>query len=37
MAVDNFQLIDELSAKHTPPEINSSVAFSTVAIEDLNA
>ncbi len=36
IAVDNFQLIDELSAKHTPAEINASVALSTIAIEDLN-
>jgi tetratricopeptide (TPR) repeat protein len=36
MAVDNFRLIEELSEKHTPAEINVSVAASTAAIEDLN-
>ena len=36
MAVDNFRLVEELSAKHTPAEINASVAMSTAAIEDLN-
>ena len=36
MAVDNFYLIEELSAKHTAAEINASVAMSTAAIEDLN-
>ena len=36
MAVDNFRLIEELSAKHSPAEINASVAMSTAAIEDLN-
>ncbi|MEE8426735.1 MAG: hypothetical protein V3S15_05580 [Woeseiaceae bacterium] len=35
MAVDNFRLIEELSEKHTPAEINASVAMSTAAIEDL--
>ena len=35
MAVDNFRLIEELSAKHSPAEINASVAMSTAAIEDL--
>ena len=36
IAVDNFALIEELAAKHTPAEINTSVAMSTAAIEDLN-
>ncbi len=35
MAVDNFYLIEELSAKHTAAEINASVAMRTAAIEDL--
>ena len=36
IAVDNLQLISEMSAKHTPAEVNTSVAWSTAAIEDLN-
>ena len=36
MAVDNFRLINELSAKHSPAEINASVVMGTAAIEDLN-
>lgn len=36
MALDNFQLVSELSAKHTPAEINSSVAIGTARIESFN-
>ena len=36
MSIDNFRLIEELSAKHTPAEVNASVAMSTPAIENLN-
>ena len=36
MSIDNFYLIEELSAKHTPAEVNVSVAMTTAAIEDLN-
>jgi len=36
MAIDNFYLIEELSAKHTPAEISASVAMTTAAIEDLS-
>ncbi len=36
IAVDNLRLISEMSAKHTPAEVNTSVAWSTAAIEDLN-
>jgi len=36
MSIDNFYLIEELSAKYTPAEVNVSVAMTTAAIEDLN-
>jgi tetratricopeptide (TPR) repeat protein len=35
IAVDNFQLIEDLSAKHTAAEINTSVAMGTAARENL--
>ena len=35
MAVDNFRLINELSAKHSPAEVDVSVALKTAAIEGL--
>ncbi len=36
MSIDNFYLIEELSAKHTPAEVNASVAMTTATKEDLN-
>ncbi len=36
MAHDNYHLIEELSAKHTPAEVTTSVALSTAAIEYLS-
>lgn len=36
ISIDNFYLIEELSAKHTTAEINASVAVNTTALESLD-
>ena len=35
MSIDNFYLLEELSAKHTPAEINASLAMATATVEDI--
>ena len=35
MSIDNFYLLEELSAKHSPAEINASLAMSTATVEDI--
>ena len=35
MSIDNFYLLEELSAKHTPAEINASLAMATASVEDI--
>ena len=35
MSIDNFYLLEELSAKHTPAEINASLAMTTASVEDI--
>ncbi len=36
MAIDNFQRINVLSAKHSPADVDDSLEMTTAAIEDLN-
>ena len=36
ISIDNFNLIEELSAKHTADEITASVAMSAAVLEDVN-
>ena len=36
MAIDNFQRINVLLAKHSPDDMDDSVEMTTAAIEDLN-
>ncbi len=36
VAASNFDVINQMLAKHSPAETNASVAMSTAAIEDLN-
>ncbi len=35
ISIDNFYLLEELSAKHSPAEINASVAMTTATVEDI--
>ena len=35
MSIDNFRLIEELSAKHAPAEINASLAMTTANVENI--